>query len=71
MPPKTVAPLKIFNNSWIGNIPGAKAYLRKLDWAIGEQELVITYGVDNGSGPLGVPLLAQALQRDRGRAQRR
>jgi len=61
MPPKNVAPLKVFNHSWIANVLGAKTYLRKLDWAIDEQELVVAYGVDNGSGPLGVPLLAQAF----------
>lgn len=61
MPPKNVAPLKIFNHSWIGSPLGSKTYLRKLDFAIDEQELVVAYGVDNGSGPLTVPLLAQAF----------
>jgi hypothetical protein len=54
-PPQTVA-WKVENNSWIG--AGPKAYLRKMDWAISQQGLVVCSGTNNGSGPLDVPLFS-------------
>ncbi len=53
---------KIFSHSWIGSAGGpSNAYLRKLDSAIEAQGLVVCAGVNNGSGPLDVPLLSHAF----------
>lgn len=57
-----VTSLKIFNHSWIGSAGGANnAFLRKLDYAIDAQGLIVCAGVNNGSGPLDVALLSQAF----------
>jgi hypothetical protein len=50
------APWKIVNHSWIGS--GVAEYLEKLDYAITTQQLIVCSGVNNGSGPLSVPLLS-------------
>jgi hypothetical protein len=58
VPPSQVA-VKIFTNSWIGSAGGASnLYLRKLDFAVRMQGLVVTSGVNNGGGGLDVPLLS-------------
>jgi hypothetical protein len=54
--PPAIAPCKILNNSWIGS--GSVLYLRKVDAAIDAQGLIICSGVNNGTGPLDVPLLS-------------
>lgn len=56
-PPDHVT-VKIFNHSWIG--PGSNIQLRKLDFAVGDQELVVCDGVNNGAAPLDVVLLSHA-----------
>jgi hypothetical protein len=47
---------KVMNNSWIAS--GSKLYLRKLDYAIATQGLIVCSGVNNGTGPLDVPFLS-------------
>ena len=57
-PPK-IAAWEVLNNSWIG--AGSKTYLRKLDGAIADQNLLICSGVNNGTGPLDVPLFSHVF----------
>ncbi|MGI9012985.1 MAG: hypothetical protein ACR2GY_01905 [Phycisphaerales bacterium] len=55
-PPITV-PVDIFNCSWIGTFQNNDAdnnALRRADFAIDSQDLVMAVGVNNGSGPLDV-----------------
>ena len=56
----TVAPKnvgwKVQNNSWIGG--GSKTLLRKYDYAIVEQGMLVCSGVNNGTGPLDVPMMS-------------
>jgi hypothetical protein len=54
--PPNLSPCKVVNNSWIGT--ASVLYLRKLDAVIGAQGLIICSGVNNGTGPLDVPLLS-------------
>ena len=54
-PPKTVN-WRVQNNSWIGS--GDDAYLLKYDYAIEEQDIFVASGVNNGTGPLDVPLFS-------------
>lgn len=53
--PKT-AGWGILNNSWIAT--ASKTYLRKMDFAIGDQNLIVCSGVNNGTGPLDVPIFS-------------
>ncbi len=55
-PQPATVPWKIANHSWIGS--GTKAYLRKMDYAITTQQLIVCSGVNNGSGALSVPLFS-------------
>jgi hypothetical protein len=50
---------KILNNSWIG--AGSNTYLRKLDYAIATQGLIVCNGVNNGVGALDNPLCSHAF----------
>jgi hypothetical protein len=59
-PPK-LATVKIFNNSWVGSGGGTNVWLRKLDYAIATQQLVVCNGVNNGTGPLDYPLLSHSF----------
>lgn len=53
---------KVLNNSWVGGGgSSANIYLRKLDFAIETQGLLVTAGVNNGMGPLDVPLLSHGF----------
>jgi len=61
VPPKDAGPVRIFSCSWIADTAADPGYLRKLDAAIDEQDLVVVVGVDNGSGPLNAGLLAQGF----------
>jgi len=54
--PADLVPWTVVNHSWIGS--GAVQYLEKLDRAITEQQLVVCSGVNNGGGPLSVPLFS-------------
>ncbi|MCC7013328.1 MAG: hypothetical protein IT454_12255 [Planctomycetes bacterium] len=58
-PPK-IAAFKVLNNSWIGAVGNSNFYLRKLDYAIDSQGLLVCSGVNNGTGPLDVPLLSHS-----------
>jgi hypothetical protein len=61
IPPQT-ALFKVLNNSWIGGGgSSANIYLRKLDFAIETQGLLVAAGVNNGSGTLDVPLLSHGF----------
>jgi len=53
---------KVLNNSWIGGSGStANIQLRKLDFAIEAQGLFVASGVNNGAGPLDVPLLSHCF----------
>jgi len=54
-PPKQVN-WRIENNSWIGG--GDNTYLLKYDYAIEDQDIFTASGVNNGTGPLDVPLFS-------------
>jgi hypothetical protein len=58
--PPLAAPFKVLNNSWIGAVGNSNLYLRKLDFAIDAQGLLVCSGVNNGTGPLDVPLLSHS-----------
>lgn len=47
---------RVQNNSWIGG--GDDTYLRKYDFAIEDQDILAVSGVNNGTGPLDVPLFS-------------
>jgi hypothetical protein len=47
---------RIENNSWIGG--GGNVLLLKYDYAIEDQDILVASGVNNGPGPLDVPLLS-------------
>ena len=47
---------RVQNNSWIGD--GEDVSLLKYDYAIEEQDLFVASGVNNGTGPLDVPLFS-------------
>jgi hypothetical protein len=58
----TLVDAKVFCNSWIGEAGEASnAYLRKLDFAIETQGLIVCAGVNNGRGPLDVALLSHGF----------
>ncbi len=59
--PPDPAEFKVSNHSWIGSGGGAQKSLRKLDYAIETQQLVVCVGVNNGLGRLDVPLLSHAF----------
>lgn len=59
--PPDLAPFKVMNHSWIGGGLNPATQLRKLDYAIREQDLVTCVGVNNGSGGLDQPLLSHAF----------
>ena len=61
MTPPQLASVKIFNNSWVGSGGGTNIWLRKLDYAIATQQLVVCNGVNNGTGPLDYPLLSNSF----------
>lgn len=50
---------KVMNNSWIGS--GFNVLLRKLDYAIVAQGLIVCSGVNNGTGPLDVELCSHSF----------
>jgi hypothetical protein len=58
--PPLVALCKVMNHSWIGSTGDAKFLLRKLDYAVQTQGLLMVCGVNNGTGPLDVPLLSHS-----------
>jgi hypothetical protein len=61
IPPQT-ALFRVLNNSWIGGGgSSANIYLRKLDFAIETQGLLVAAGVNNGPGTLDVPLLSHGF----------
>ncbi len=60
--PPLTALFKVLNNSWIGaGGSAANIQMRKLDFAIESQGLVVASGVNNGAGALDVPLLSHAF----------
>lgn len=59
--PLQAGEVRIFNHSWVGSLSGANNYLRKVDQIIAEQEVVMTYGVNNGSQALDATMLGQAF----------
>jgi Subtilase family len=59
-PPK-LADFKIINHSWIGAGADPQKSLRKLDYAIEDQQFLAVVGVNNGIGPLDYPLLAHGF----------
>jgi len=52
IPPLNVWPVKIMSNSWISSSSSNNKLLRKLDYGISDQGLVVTGGVNNGTGVL-------------------
>lgn len=56
-PPDPVG-VKIFNNSWIGGTFGWNKLLRKMDFSVNMQGLIFCNGVNNGTGPIDLPLAA-------------
>jgi len=58
--PKT-ADFKVINHSWIGSGANPRQSLRKLDFAISDQELMVVVGVNNGTGVLDYPLLSHGF----------
>jgi hypothetical protein len=56
-PPDPVS-VKIFNHSWIGGTLGWNKLLRKMDFAVNMQGLIFCNGVNNGPGPIDLPLAA-------------
>jgi hypothetical protein len=59
-PPK-LAEFKIINHSWIGAGADPQKSLRKLDFAIDDQQFLALVGVNNGIGPLDYPLLSHGF----------
>jgi len=59
-PPKT-AVFKVINHSWIGGGSDPRQSLRKLDYAIDNQQFLAIVGVNNGTGPLDYPLLSHGF----------
>ena len=59
-PPDLVA-FKVMNHSWIGGGLNPAKQVRKVDYAIREQDLVACVGVGNGTGNLSNPLLSHAF----------
>jgi hypothetical protein len=59
LPPKG---LKIFNNSWIGNAGNntSNIILRRADFAIARDDLLMMSGVNNGAGG-NVPLMSHTF----------
>lgn len=55
------AVFKVINHSWIGAGIDPNKSLRKLDYAVEEQQFVTVVGVNNGIGPLDFPLLAHGF----------
>jgi hypothetical protein len=56
-----LAVFKVINHSWIGAGFDPNKSLRKLDYAIEDQQFVTVVGVNNGIGPLDFPLLAHGF----------
>jgi hypothetical protein len=59
--PPALSPAKVLNHSWIGSGSGPNFVHRKLDSAIDAQGLLVCVGVNNGAGPLDVPLLSHSF----------
>ena len=59
--PPALSPAKVLNHSWIGSGSGPNFVHRKLDSAIDAQGLLVCVGVNNGAGPLDVPLLRHSF----------
>lgn len=62
-PPLDLGEVKILNNSWVGNgtLAQTNEINRRLDFAIVEQDLLLTYGMNNTAGPITFGLLAHAF----------
>ncbi len=59
--PPLLSPAKVLNHSWVGSGSGPNFVHRKLDSAIDAQGLLVCVGVNNGAGPLDVPLLSHSF----------
>lgn len=62
-PPIDMGDVRIFNNSWVSN--GSNAQIneltRRLDYAIVDQDLLVTYGMNNSAGSIQWKLLNHAF----------